>query len=82
MHGTYFDRNRLVSRVGCSPRVDQARKTSCLHSDLSKILELARPPDPDLVDLIEQALLLGQIDGQRADFAYLWLGLNSQVFAV
>ena len=79
MHGTYFDRNRLVSRVGCSPRVDQARKTSCLHSDLSKILELARPPDPDLVDLIEQAFLLGQIDDRRADLAYLWPSANGHV---
>ena len=52
---------------------------SCLHCDLSEILELARPPDPDLVDLIEQAFPAGQIDGQRADFAYLWLSANSQV---
>ncbi len=27
-----------------------------------------------MVDLIEQAFLEGQIDGQRADLAYLWLG--------
>ena len=55
---------------------------SCLHCDLSEILELARPPDPDLVDLIQQAFLAGQIDGRRADLAYFWLSLNSQVFAV
>jgi hypothetical protein len=31
------------------------------------------PPDPDLVDLIEQAFLEGQFDGQKADLAYLWI---------
>ncbi len=31
------------------------------------------PPDPELVDLIEQAFLEGQIDGQKADLAYLRL---------
>ena len=37
------------------------------------ILELSRPPDPELVDLIDQAFLGGLIDGQKADLAYLWL---------
>jgi hypothetical protein len=46
---------------------------SCLHCDLSEILELARPPGPDLVDLIGQAFVDGLIDGQKADLAYLWL---------
>jgi len=50
---------------------------SCLHCDLPEILELARPPDPELIGLIEQAFLAGQIDGQRADIAYLWLSVNS-----
>ncbi len=31
------------------------------------------PPDPELVDLIEQAFLEGQINSQRADLTYLWL---------
>ena len=31
------------------------------------------PPDPELVDLIEQVFLEGQIDGLNADLAYLWL---------
>ena len=55
---------------------------SCLHCDLSELLELARPPDPELVDLIEKAFLASQIDGQRADIAYLWLSVNSQILAV
>ena len=46
---------------------------SCLHCDLSELLEQTRPPDADMVDLIEQAFLEGQIDGQRADLASLWL---------
>ena len=44
---------------------------SCLHCDLSEILEQTRPPDGELVDLIEQAFLEGQIDGQKVDLAYL-----------
>ena len=43
------------------------------HMDLSELLELTRPPDPELVDLIEPAFLEGQIDGQKADLACLWL---------
>ena len=45
----------------------------CIHCDLSEILEQTRPPDPELVDLIEQAFLEGQIDSERAELAYLWL---------
>ena len=44
---------------------------SCLHCALSELLEQTRPADPELVDLIEQAFLEGQIDGQKADLAYL-----------
>ncbi len=44
-----------------------------MSCDLSEILEGARPPDPELVDLIEQSFFEGQIDGLRADLAYLWL---------
>ncbi len=45
----------------------------CLHCNLSQILEQTRPPDAEFVDLIEQAFLEGQIDGQKAELAYLWL---------
>ena len=47
----------------------------CLQCELPRILEETRPPDPDMVDLIEVPFLEGQIDGQRADlaYAYLWL---------
>ena len=37
------------------------------------LLQESMPPDPDLVDLIEQAFLEGQIDGLKADLAYLWM---------
>ena len=50
-----------------------AHGMSCLHCDLSELLEQTRPPDPDLVDLIEQAFIDGQIDSQVADLAYLLL---------
>ena len=33
-------------------------------------------PDDDMADLIEAAFLEGQIDGSRADLAYLWLMQN------
>jgi hypothetical protein len=44
-----------------------------MSCDLSELLEQSRPPDSELVDLIEQAFLDGLIDGQKADLAYLWL---------
>jgi len=46
---------------------------SCIHCDLFEILEQTRPSDPELVDLIEQAFIDGQIDCQEAELAYLWL---------
>ena len=47
-----------------------------MSCDLSEILERTRPPDPELVDLIEQAFLEGQIDGNTEDLAYIWLKVN------
>ncbi len=46
---------------------------SCIHCDLSEILEQTRPPDPELVDLIEQAFIEEQIDSKRAGLDYLSL---------
>ena len=48
----------------------------CLHCDLSEIIEQTRPPDPELVDLIEQAFLKGQIDSQKAELPYTYLRLE------
>ena len=45
----------------------------CLQCELPKILEETRPPDPDMVGLIEQAFIEAQIDGLRADLAYFCL---------
>ena len=42
-----------------------------MSCDLSEFLEQTRPPDSELVDLIEKVYLDGQIDGQSADLAYL-----------
>ena len=53
-----------------NPQPGHACRMSC---DLRELLEQTRPPDEELVDLIEQAFLDGQIDGKRADLAYLWL---------
>ncbi len=46
---------------------------SCLKCELPDLLEASRPTDPELVDLIEQAFIEGQIDSQKADLTYLWL---------
>ena len=48
----------------------------CLRCDLSQILEQTRPPDAELVDLMEQANLEAQIDGLQADLAYTHLCLE------
>ncbi len=45
----------------------------CLKCELPRLLEASRPPDPELVDLIEQAFIEGQIDSQKAELAYLCL---------
>ena len=50
----------------------------CLHCDLSNLLERTKPPDPELVDLIEWAFLEGQIDGSDADLSYLWLIISQE----
>ena len=48
----------------------------CLQCELLILLQASKPPDPELVDLIEQAFLDGQIDGLNADLAYLWTQAN------
>ncbi len=45
----------------------------CLECQLPYLLEASRPPDPGLVNLIEQAFIQGQIDSDKADLAYLWI---------
>ena len=54
----------------------QTRRMSCLHCELPNLLHDSMPPDPDLVDLIEQAFLEGQIDSQKADLALFRLKAN------
>ena len=44
---------------------------SCHNDTLPRLLAESMPPDPELVDLIEQAFIDGQIDSQVADLAYL-----------
>jgi len=60
--GTHFCKNKPISNMVSNPQSGHARRMSCLHCDLSEILEQSRPPDPELVDLIEQAFREGQID--------------------
>ena len=67
-YGTQFNGKRLLSEDAINPPAGHAHRM-----DLSELLERTRPPDPELGDLIEQAFLEGQIDGHKADLAYLWL---------
>ena len=46
---------------------------SWLQFNLTELVDLSRPPDPELVDLIELGFLEGQIDGRQAEAAYYWL---------
>ncbi len=55
---------------------DHAHRMPCLKCDLPYLLEVSRPPDPELVDLIEPAFIEGQIDSQKADLAYTFLRLE------
>ena len=48
-------------------------KNPALARIVAEKLQLEWSPDPELVDLIEPAFLEGQIDGQKADLACLWL---------
>ena len=64
---------KLAVRV----RTDHAYRMLCLKCELPHLLEASRPPDPELVDLIEQAFLEGQIDSQKADLAYTYLRLEA-----
>ena len=51
------------------------------HLHLAALVELAMPPHDEMVDLIEQAFLEGQIDGLKADLAYLLLRVNQRQFS-
>jgi len=68
VNGRYREKQtfRLCSRLACPGDGRQP-------SDTGDLLIEAAPPDEELVDLIEEAFLEGQIDGGRADLAYLWL---------
>ena len=70
LDGTHFCKNIQISKQADKPQSSHADRMSC---DLSELLERTGPPDPELADLIEQVFLEGQIDGHKADFAYLWL---------
>jgi len=50
-----FCKKSLISRVATNSQPYHAYGMPCIHCDLPELLELVRPPDPDLVDLIEQA---------------------------
>ncbi len=50
---------------------------SCLQCDLPELLRLSMPPEPELVNLIEQAFIDGQIDSQKAELAYTYLRLET-----
>ena len=55
------------------PGVAHSHGMTCLQCELPYLLLESRPPDPELVDLIERAFLEGQIDSLAAELAYLWI---------
>ncbi len=55
---------------------DHAHGMPCLKCELPDLLEASRPPDPELVDLIEQAFIEWQIDSEKADLAYTVIRLD------
>ena len=77
LDGTHFNTNILVSDKANIPPSCHAQRMSCLHCELAEILEQIRPPDAELIDLIEQAYLEAQIDSQSADLAYTYLWLDA-----
>ena len=50
---------------------------SCLDCNLAEVLEQTRPLDHNLINLIENAFLEGQIDSRTADLAYSYLLLEA-----
>jgi len=45
---------------------------------MEELLRAAMPPDEELVDLIEWAFLVGQIDGETQALAFVWLERNHE----
>ncbi len=76
LDGTHFSKNRPISNTVSNPQSGHGYRMSCLQCDLSEILEQTRPLDPELVELIEQAFIQGQIDSQEAELAYTYLPLE------
>ena len=49
----------------------------CVQCELPDLLLESMSPDQDLVDLIEQAFLEGQIDGPQVDLVHLLLMVHA-----
>ena len=47
-----------------------------LQLDAEALLLDSMPPDEECLDLIEQAFLDGQIDGETLSLAFLWVERN------
>ena len=70
LNGTHFSPQSKV--------IDLAASSPSNHAKwMEDLLESSIPPDEELTDLIEQAFIEGQIDGLKADLAFLWLSGNS-----
>ena len=44
--------------------------------DIESLLLDSVPPDDDFLDLIDQAFLEGQIDGETMEWTYQWLAIH------
>ena len=47
------------------PKPVHASRIACFRCELPNLLRDSMPPDPEMVDLIEQAFLEGQIDSLK-----------------
>ena len=71
--GTRFFQFRLISANEYGLQASHAGRMSCVQCDLTELLEESRPPDAEMLDLIEKAFLEGQIDGLTAELAHIFL---------
>ena len=45
---------------------------------MEELIRASMPPDEEMADLIEQAFLEGQIDGETQALAFAWLERNHE----
>lgn len=78
LDGTHFGLKCFVSEDAAKAPGSHASQMECLHCELPDLLERRQLPDEEMLDLIEQAFLEGQIDGEEMNRACLLLDALSR----